>query len=41
VQLLRRRGYRSPPLKRAYIDKLDGGKKPLGVPALEDKIVTT
>jgi group II intron reverse transcriptase/maturase len=26
-------------VKRAYIDKADGSKRPLGVPALEDKIV--
>ncbi|MFO1198242.1 MAG: group II intron reverse transcriptase/maturase [Burkholderiaceae bacterium] len=26
-------------MKRAYIDKADGSKRPLGVPALEDKIV--
>ena len=26
-------------MKRAYIDKTDGSKRPLGVPALEDKIV--
>jgi retron-type reverse transcriptase len=26
-------------LRRAYIDKADGSKRPLGVPALEDKLV--
>ena len=31
--------YRATPVLRVYLDKPDGGKRPLGIPALEDKIV--
>jgi group II intron reverse transcriptase/maturase len=36
---LKRGAYRAKPVRRAYIPKADGGQRPLGVPALEDKIV--
>ena len=36
---LKRGAYRAKPVRRVYIDKSDGRKRPLGVPVLEDKIV--
>jgi RNA-directed DNA polymerase len=36
---LKRGAYRAKPVRRAYIRKTDGRPRPLGVPALEDKIV--
>jgi len=36
---LKREAYRAKPVRRVYISKEDGRQRPLGVPALEDKIV--
>jgi group II intron reverse transcriptase/maturase len=36
---LRRGAYRARPARRAWIPKADGRQRPIGVPALEDKIV--
>ncbi len=36
---LQRGAYRAKPVRRAFIPKADGRQRPLGVPALEDKIV--
>jgi len=36
---IHRGAYRAKPSKRSYIPKLDGGMRPLGITALEDKIV--
>jgi group II intron reverse transcriptase/maturase len=38
-QRLRRGQYVATPVKRIWIDKEDGKKRPIGIPALEDKIV--
>jgi group II intron reverse transcriptase/maturase len=36
---LKRGAYRARPVERAYIPKPGGGKRPIGIPVLEDKIV--
>lgn len=38
-QRLRSGRYKAPPVKRVWIEKPDGGRRPIGKPALEDKIV--
>jgi len=38
-QRLHRGAYRAKPSKRMYLDKSDGRKRPIGIAALEDKIV--
>ena len=36
---VKRGAYRVKPVRRAYLPKMDGGQRPIGVPVLEDKIV--
>lgn len=39
VEMLKENRYKAPPVKRVFIDKSDGSKRPLGIPTIRDRVV--